>query len=745
MVVQQARAEVEIGRHWHAAELLTTASPPELMPPEVRMLLVRARAGHRDWDGVRTLLEGEEWWAPAASEEANVLLGRVYEARGAWSAAAAHYRRAASAGASDGGGRNGPVLVRLARAELGAGDPDAALRALRRVPDAGGWDLRGAAARELAEERAPLGDTATTAALVALVRDPALRSRSRGLLPQAVLAAGDSVRALDLYRSLLPASGSEPGDVRWRERVASLSLARGDTAGARTLFAGILAEGGQSPAAVTAARVLVALGGLTREETLDAARILDRAGEGGPALRAYDAHVRLSAQQGVEAAAWARVERARLAATVPGRIEQAIEEFRALDEHPDPAIGARVLDVWAGVRRRQGQLANVRTLQRWLVERYPDTDQAARVVLLEGDRAQDAGDREAALGHYARVAAMAPTRSHAGLARMRSGRIRHFRRDREGALDEFRSYLDDFPRGRRWGEASLWAGRILMERGDSAEATTLMERVLVEEPFSFHAAEAAALLGRDFPGPLAPAPDVAEPAWVAPALTHLDQLEEAGLDGAMEWHTGVITDRAEAEGRDALYPLAEGLSARGRTIPSINLGWALRRAGEAWNARLLRVLYPFPHRAMVEREAAEWGVDPILMAALIRQESAWDRAIVSSAGAIGLMQVMPATGRELARAVGPAAFTPESLESAEVNLHLGARFLRDMQERFGPGLPLVLSAYNAGPTRARRWREFPEAVDRLHFIERIPFTETRGYVQNVTRNLALYRALYGNP
>jgi soluble lytic murein transglycosylase len=104
---------------------------------------------------------------------------------------------------------------------------------------------------------------------------------------------------------------------------------------------------------------------------------------------------------------------------------------------------------------------------------------------------------------------------------------------------------------------------------------------------------------------------------------------------------------------------------------------------------------------------------------------------------------MPPTGRQLARSIGPLGFTPESLESAEVNLHLGGRFLRDMLDRFGPDLPLVLSAYNAGPTRATRWRDFPEAPDRLRFTERIPFEETRGYVKNVTRNLAMYRALYG--
>ena len=240
----------------------------------------------------------------------------------------------------------------------------------------------------------------------------------------------------------------------------------------------------------------------------------------------------------------------------------------------------------------------------------------------------------------------------------------------------------------------------------------------------------------------APEPAEGDPEWVAEALVRLDLLEEAGLAASAAFHVDRITERAAAEGGGARYALADGLIERGRTIEGINQGWALIREGSGWNPRLLRIVYPFPNREMVEREAEEWGVDPFLIAGLIRQESAWDRDIVSSAGAVGLMQVMPATGAQLARAVGPEEFSTESLESAEVNLHLGARFLQDMLERFGPELPLVLSAYNAGPTRANRWKNFPEHADPLRFTERIPFTETRGYVKNVTRNRELYRALY---
>ncbi len=116
--------------------------------------------------------------------------------------------------------------------------------------------------------------------------------------------------------------------------------------------------------------------------------------------------------------------------------------------------------------------------------------------------------------------------------------------------------------------------------------------------------------------------------------------------------------------------------------------------------------------------------------------------MTSGAGAIGLMQIMPPTGRTLARAAGPENFEPELLRQPEVNVHLGTRYLRGMLDRFDGQLPLVLSAYNAGPTRAERWKDLPEARDAELFIDRIPYNETREYVRKVLVHRALYQALY---
>jgi soluble lytic murein transglycosylase len=108
------------------------------------------------------------------------------------------------------------------------------------------------------------------------------------------------------------------------------------------------------------------------------------------------------------------------------------------------------------------------------------------------------------------------------------------------------------------------------------------------------------------------------------------------------------------------------------------------------------------------------------------------------------MQVMPETGEILARQLDVSRFTTELLKKPEFNVTLGVRYLAEQLEAYDERLPVVLSAYNAGPSRVARWRRiFPEFPDDELFSERIPFSETRDYVKIVQHNARMYRALYG--
>jgi soluble lytic murein transglycosylase len=135
-------------------------------------------------------------------------------------------------------------------------------------------------------------------------------------------------------------------------------------------------------------------------------------------------------------------------------------------------------------------------------------------------------------------------------------------------------------------------------------------------------------------------------------------------------------------------------------------------------------------------------VDPFLLAGLIRQESEFNTEAVSRAKAYGLTQVRPATGKQFARKAGVSGFTTRTLLQPAANLKIGSSIFRSMLDNQGGNLERTLAAYNAGPARAAEWLTWNDYREPAEFIEAIPFTETRDYVQAVLRNADVYRRLY---
>jgi soluble lytic murein transglycosylase len=174
-----------------------------------------------------------------------------------------------------------------------------------------------------------------------------------------------------------------------------------------------------------------------------------------------------------------------------------------------------------------------------------------------------------------------------------------------------------------------------------------------------------------------------------------------------------------------------------------SIGRALRAGGCGINASWLRFCYPLGFWDLVEPEAVARGLDPFLVVALIRQESLFDSDARSSADALGLMQILPATGHRLAAESGSADFRSAELYEPGRNVALGTTYLRNLRDRYGGNLPRVLAAYNAGEAAVDKWqRRYPDMEDDV-FVESISYRETRGYVKRVLQNRRLYEALYG--
>jgi soluble lytic murein transglycosylase len=152
--------------------------------------------------------------------------------------------------------------------------------------------------------------------------------------------------------------------------------------------------------------------------------------------------------------------------------------------------------------------------------------------------------------------------------------------------------------------------------------------------------------------------------------------------------------------------------------------------------------YPLAHRSELEAKAREAGLDPAYVFGLIRQESRFITDARSSVGASGLMQVMPATARWVAKKLG-LRFTPEMITDRDTNLRLGTAYLKLVLDDFGGSQAMAAAAYNAGPGRPRRWREGP-VLETPIWAENIPFPETRDYVKKVLANAAVYGTLLGS-
>jgi soluble lytic murein transglycosylase len=161
----------------------------------------------------------------------------------------------------------------------------------------------------------------------------------------------------------------------------------------------------------------------------------------------------------------------------------------------------------------------------------------------------------------------------------------------------------------------------------------------------------------------------------------------------------------------------------------------------AW---LSRTVYPLEHQGVIRAAAKKNRVDPALVAAVIYVESGFDEHARSPQGAVGLMQVLPETARQIARETGGSAFVTDDLEDPKVNVRYGTYYLRRSLDQFRGDTFAAVAAYNAGGGAVGRWAAEAEAEGHDLRVEDIPYAETRAYVDDVLRVREVYRETYGD-
>jgi soluble lytic murein transglycosylase len=168
----------------------------------------------------------------------------------------------------------------------------------------------------------------------------------------------------------------------------------------------------------------------------------------------------------------------------------------------------------------------------------------------------------------------------------------------------------------------------------------------------------------------------------------------------------------------------------------------LTSLGQELPTEILQVIFPLTYWDWIRKYSTARDLDPYMIAALIAQESTFDPRIRSSANAWGLMQLVPATGRQLARSQGISRFNTSMLTNPEINIRLGTLYFSRLVEQFG-GTYYALASYNAGENRVVRWRAERPGLDQDEFIDDIPFPETQNYVKRILGTAEDYRTLYG--
>jgi soluble lytic murein transglycosylase len=395
-----------------------------------------------------------------------------------------------------------------------------------------------------------------------------------------------------------------------------------------------------------------------------------------------------------------------------------------------------------------------------LRERAPNSNWLQEGLFISANMYMLKHDYDHAIDNYREIQQRFPQGPRAAYAHWRAAwfDLRMGRNDE--AMRQFREQIELYPSATEATAAMYWEGRLLEEKGDLAAARAWYAK-LSERYRNYY----YAIMARDrlrtigvqtaVDDPLLarihalPEPD-STTAEVTPPEDDLRMeksrlLENAGLiDFAVKELQAVPNC---SSGNWASLQVARiytdnnqphrALQYLKHVVPSYTSQEIGTLPVEYW-----RVLFPRPFWPDVQRYATANNLDPYLVAALIRQESEFNPGAVSYANAYGLMQLLPVTGRTMAKSVGMKHYNTASLLTPTTNIELGTRYFRDMTDKLGM-VEYALAAYNAGSDRVQDWRDSAHYRDIQEFVETIPFVQTRDYVQSIVRNAAIYRRLYG--
>jgi soluble lytic murein transglycosylase len=387
-----------------------------------------------------------------------------------------------------------------------------------------------------------------------------------------------------------------------------------------------------------------------------------------------------------------------------------------------------------------------------LITEFPDTSWAEEALNNLGTYYILNDDDETAAKTFEQLYTKYPSGTRAERAAWKAGWWSYRQRDYANTVRIFENASTAFPRSDYRPSFLYWSARSRGKLGEGDNAESRLRLVVTDYGNSYY----GRLAGRHLPR--AARTEAQADAVPAARRTPADRpAEPANANLVRLLLTAGLYD-------DALNELRFAQRVSG-TSPAIEatIAWAYNQKGELRRAitlmrraypqfltadqglprEILQVIFPLTYWDLIKRHSAARDLDPYLVAALIAQESTFDAGVRSVANAWGLMQVLPSTGRRLARTLGiKQRFSTALLTNPEINIRMGTLYFSDLVKQFG-GTYYALASYNAGENRVVRWKGERPGIDEDEFIDDIPFPETQNYVKRILGTAEDYRLLYG--
>ena len=417
---------------------------------------------------------------------------------------------------------------------------------------------------------------------------------------------------------------------------------------------------------------------------------------------------------------------------------------------------------WEEGARKTNDEGGLREALQKLEKSYSESPWRLKALVAAGSGYLSAGKPQSAVPLFRAAAEKFPPDAVTAQGHWRVAWDSYLRRGKD-ATDLLREQITKYPGDQRAVSALYFLGRLAEEAQDFNSARTYYERLASVFPHYYYGtlgtdrlsdprvasatenSELAQSLDRvAFPA----RPDVKYGEPTAETEGYIERVKLLVAAGFPEWAEAEIRFDAAEDGQRPVLALelakADPTLALGlrhmKVFTPEYLGIDFDRVPkEVWG-----YLFPMPLREDLIRIARAKNLDPYLVAGLIRQESEFNPVVVSRAHALGWMQLLPSTGEMVARQEGLKPFQAGMLLDPIVSLKLGTAYLRTQLDRWNNSLEQTLAAYNAGPGRVQQWTAGMQFREPAEFVESIPFTETREYVQSVIRNAAVYRQLYAS-